>query len=344
MNTNRLFNPLSSNVLASPKANSMLRVSNGGESATRLSLLDNSRTFGNRIRDIVVPLDGSTFAEHAIPLALGIAEQCGSALQLVHAEVPVDLSDTDSALTALKREKKRYLADIVQQLSAKTSAFVSSRTIDGRAVSQTLKEADKINADLIVMATHGRGAIGRFWWGSFAHSLLQQVSIPVILIHGRNAPAVFKPKSVNHVLLPLDGEKTSEKVIDPLLDFNVFPTARHTLLQVVRLEPKYVLSDYALRTEWVPSRRRWIAGMQYLHPLATSLRDHGRRVHTKVLSCDEPVGEVILRCAEQADVDLITIGYRRRSRLSRLLRPSVSEYLFRTSTCPLMFVPAEDRP
>jgi nucleotide-binding universal stress UspA family protein len=343
MNTNRLFNPLSLNALASPKASSMLRASNGRKSAKRRSLLDNPRTFAT-LRSIIVPLDGSTSAEHAIPLALGLAEQYGAALQLVHAVVPVDVPGLDSTFRSLKREKKRYLADIVQLLSAKTSVYVSSRTIDGRAVSQTLHEADKINADLIVMATHGRGAIGRFWWGSFAHSLLQQVSIPVILVRGSSASAIFKPKMITHVLLPLDGEKISEKVIDPLLDLNIFPTARHTLLQVVRLEPKYVVRDYALRTEWVPSRRRWIAGMQYLHPLATSLRDHGRRVHTKVLSSDEPVGDVIRRCAEQTDVDLITIRYRRRAPLSRLLWPSVSEYLFRTSTCPLMFVPAEDRP
>src|SRR5688572_30304013 len=209
MNTSRLFNPLSLDVLASPKASSMLRVSNERKSARRPALSGARQAFGNPIRSIVVPLDGSAFAEHAIPLALGIAEQCGAAVQLVHAVVPVNVPDADSALTALKREKKKYLADVVQQLSAKTSMHVSSRTIDGRAVSQTLHEAGKINADLIVMATHGRGAVGRFWWGSFAHWLLQLVSIPVILVRGSSAPAIFKPKRINHVLLPLDGEKIS---------------------------------------------------------------------------------------------------------------------------------------
>ena len=45
--------------------------------------------------------------------------------------------------------------------------------------------------------------------------------------------------------------------------------------------------------------------MQYLHPLARSLRVDGRHVHTKVVSSDEPFGQVALRCAEQDDVGLI---------------------------------------
>jgi hypothetical protein len=125
------------------------------------------------------------------------------------------------------------------------------------------------------------------------------------------------------------------------VDLGIYPTARHALLHVVPLVPKYVLKGYALHTEWVPSRQNWISGMQYLHPLARSLRVDGRHVHTKVVSSDEPFSQVALRCAEQDDVGLIAIAYRRQCPLARLLWPNTSEYLFRNSSRPIMFLPSQ---
>jgi nucleotide-binding universal stress UspA family protein len=81
--------------------------------------------------------------------------------------------------------------------------------------------------------------------------------------------------------------------------------------------------------------------MQYLHPLARSFRADGRHIHTKVVSSDEPFGQVALRSAEQDDVGLIAIAYRRQRPLARLLSPNTSEYLFRNTSRPIMFVPSE---
>lgn len=346
MNINRLAHRSSFEGLAAAKANSSLRLVNAQSGATRLALADDLRTFGSRIKSILVPLDGSAFAEQAIPLALGIAEQSGAVLHLVHVIVPTEVLDpydalhfVDVSLQSLKFDKNRYLADVAERIAATTSVFVASRVIDGRAVSTSLDEVPGLEADLIVMATHGRGTLGRLCSGSVAHSLLQRISIPLILVRGTEAPVTFSAKTVDHVLLPLDGATVTEKVLEPILDLGIFPTARHSLLRVVPLEPKHEVREYALRTEWAPSRRRWIAGMQYLHPLARSLRVAGRCVHTKVVSSDEPMGQVVLRCAERDDVSLIAVSYRRQWPLARLLWPNSSEYLFRNSARPIMFVP-----
>ena len=112
-------------------------------------------------------------------------------------------------------------------------------------------------------------------------------------------------------------------------------------MHVVPLEPKYVVQDYALRTEWVPSRRRWIRGTQYLHPFARKLQENGRSVHTKVVSSDEPVGQVVLRAADQVEAGLIAVTYRRQWPITRLLWPGCAAYLFQNSTRPLLFVPEE---
>ena len=42
-----------------------------------------------RFRSLLVPLDGSAFGEHALPLALGIARRCGARVRLVHVHAPL---------------------------------------------------------------------------------------------------------------------------------------------------------------------------------------------------------------------------------------------------------------
>jgi nucleotide-binding universal stress UspA family protein len=347
MNTNRLAN-LSFESLAPAKFNSNLRIVNGTSRPVRPSLLHGLQESDSKIKSVLVPLDGSGFAEQAIPLALGIAEQSGAVLHLVHVLVPLDVVDPFdalhfpyAALMTLKLDKHRYLKSVVENISARSAAHVTPRVIEGRAVASSLDELHGLDADLLVMATRGRGTLGRFWTGSVAHSLLQRMSVPVILLRGNNDPVTLNAKTIDHVLLPFDGSEASENALDPILDLGLFTNARHSLLHVVPLAPKYVVRNYALHTEWVPSRRRWIAGMQYLHPLARSLRIDNRSVHTKVVSSDEPFEQVVLRSAEQGDVGLIVVAYRRQRPLARFLWPNTSEYLFRNSSRPIMFVPSE---
>ncbi len=348
MNVNRLTNSASFKSLAPAKANTTLRIMNGPSSAVRPALMDDFHAPDSKIKSVLVPLDGSAFAEQAIPLALGIAEQSGAVLNLVHIIVPAEVLDpydtlyfADASLMSLKRDKHRYLADIADRIAATSSTFVVSRVIDGRAVPPSLNEAPGLDADLVVMATHGRGTLGRFWSGSVAHSLLQRMTVPVILVRGAKDPVTFTAKTVDHVLLPLDGAGESEVVLKPFMDLGIFPSARHTLLHVVPLEPKHLARGYALHTEWAPSRRRWTRGMHHLHPLARSLRVDRCHVHTKVVSSNEPLGQVVLRCADQDDVGLIAFAYRNQWPLARLWWPNSSEYLFRNSSQPILFVPGK---
>jgi nucleotide-binding universal stress UspA family protein len=324
-----------------------MRAENGRSDAVRANLLDRYHTSDSRINSILVPLDGSDFAEQAIPLALGIAEQCDAVLNLVHVIVAAEMLDpydalyfADVSLKSLKRDKHRYLNDVADKIADTSSVVVTSRVMNGLPKSPSLDDVPMLDGDLVVMATHGRGPLGRFWSGSFAHSLLQRMSVPVILVRGTDTPVTFSTKTVDHLLLPFDDTGESEMVLQPFLDLGIFPAARHSLLHVVPLEPKYVVNGYTIRTDWVPSRRRWIAGMQYLHPLARILRANDRIVHTKVISSDEPFGQVLLRTAEKDDVGMIAIAYARQWPLARGLWPNTSEFLFRNSSRPVMFVPA----
>jgi hypothetical protein len=76
-------------------------------------------------RSIMVPLDGSVFSEHALPLALSIAQRSASAVQLVHVHIPAGSLDDVTGLPALDHRidsearefEQEYLTSLAQSLA-----------------------------------------------------------------------------------------------------------------------------------------------------------------------------------------------------------------------------------
>src|SRR5262249_41902997 len=124
-------------------------------------------------RQLLVPLDGSTFAEHALPAALTIARRGGAALHLVTVCPPLTEVYTEGLyigtadlLTDLMQRQQAYLDGVARRLKDHANLTATTAVVQGE-VSDTLCHVvtDK-KIDLVVMATHGRGPMGRFWLGS----------------------------------------------------------------------------------------------------------------------------------------------------------------------------------
>jgi len=143
-------------------------------------------------RSILIPLDGSMFAEHALPIARSIALRTGTVLQLalVHVPIPVryveGVAIFDEALEVRNRERERaYLNEVVNRLMTEPNVSVTSTLLEGKIgkIAETLHDhATVTGVDLMVMTTHGRGGLARFWLGSVTDKLIRQALIPVLLI------------------------------------------------------------------------------------------------------------------------------------------------------------------
>ena len=129
-------------------------------------------------RNILVPLDGSKFAEHALPPALGIAQRAGASVRVALIHTPVtglyggaELA-TDPSLDYLVRDsQKEYLIDVLKRLSSVTPVRVTSTLLEGPIADALHEYAVASQIDLIIMATHARGPFSRFWLGSVADRL-----------------------------------------------------------------------------------------------------------------------------------------------------------------------------
>jgi nucleotide-binding universal stress UspA family protein len=142
---------------------------------------------------VLVPVDGSSHAEEVLDLAESLARGPGGALIV-----------TQIVRTGDERAVGAYYAPRVEQERRAARAYVEairvSRQAAGVAVHGTVRDATDVaseiidlsrveGADLIVMSTHGRGALGRLLYGSVADRVAHAGKTPVLLYRPRAARA-----------------------------------------------------------------------------------------------------------------------------------------------------------
>ncbi|MBX7212858.1 MAG: universal stress protein [Thermoflexales bacterium] len=144
---------------------------------------------------ILVPLDGSEFAELALDAARAVALPCPAEIILMrvagHPVTHFYVEATD--IIALPTDDSvehcaAYLAEKVRALAAEgiTARFQVGQ---GMAADEILRQAELNSVNLIVIATHGRSGFGRWRLGSVADRVTQGSRVPVLLVRRGDPPA-----------------------------------------------------------------------------------------------------------------------------------------------------------
>ncbi len=135
------------------------------------------------LHTIVVPLDQSTLAEHALDTIPQIAEAGSATIHLVHVIEPFDAREphAEHLVDADALNSMRYLEQKAESLRS-LGFDVMVETRRGRPSDQIVEAAAEQNAGLIAMATHGRGGLSRIMFGSNAERVLRQVQVPLLLV------------------------------------------------------------------------------------------------------------------------------------------------------------------
>lgn len=143
-----------------------------------------------KLDTILVPLDGSSLAETALPKAAELAAASGARLLLVRAAEAHTLPGLDPTDAQIKviREAETYLGAVRDRLGAQGLGKVETSVWYGPAAYSVVEAAGLRRADLIVMTTHGRSGLGRLILGSVAESVLRGTRVPILLIRASEAP------------------------------------------------------------------------------------------------------------------------------------------------------------
>ncbi len=218
-------------------------------------------------RSILVPLDGSIFAEHALPLAVSAARCCSATLRLLRVVPPLadyffmppQMNDPlDKELRQLHRDDAQaYLESVVQRLANVVPVICDVLEEEEGVCESICADAVKTGADLIVLSSHGRGAVARFWLGSNADKLIRTAPVPLLLARPPEHPPTADlqhPVSLKHFLIALGGNTKADCVVQAALALGKRCGAEYTLVRVVR--PAYPIALAPPEQPPRPSRRR----------------------------------------------------------------------------------------
>jgi len=138
---------------------------------------------------IVVPTDFSDHSLRAIPYAVSLAEKFNARLKVVFVSEPA-LQVADVAWVGIDErsmsqehleEARRNLERIALE-QVPTDVQVDAEVLSGDAVEAVIAYARDVNADLVVMATHGRSGLSHMLMGSVAEQIVRKAPCPVLTL------------------------------------------------------------------------------------------------------------------------------------------------------------------
>lgn len=285
---------------------------------------------------ILVPLDGSAFAESALPLAFTVSDSCGADVELVTVHEPVPSFAYDEWKSAAEEWSENYLEELKSRASRAGGRIVTT-VLSGRVAEALEERAREVDADLVVMATHGRGALTRAWLGSVADTFLRHAPCPVLISRPEEADGGSPPWEPETILVPLDGSELSESILERAVEFGEPFEARLVLTRIVAY-PVEVASPYLPHTvqmnqEIVEDARK--GAESYLEQRAAPLRERGFTVECEA-RIDNQAGHGIIKVAEEQEVDMIAMSTHGRGGVARAILGSAADKVIRGAHRPVL--------
>lgn len=298
-----------------------------------------------RIQRILVPTNFSSRADAAFALGLHLARRLGAEVVLFHVLTPLE-TDVWSPLYYIPEEKvlrddldaiiTRLLDDVMARHDTDGVPVTRRITRGNLAAPAIVAGAADVEADLVVMGTHGRRGLRRALLGSVADEVVRTADCPVLLAReGATAP---HPEAIERILLPVDMSDDGWAAL-PLADALARACgAQMDLLHVVDVFPTSGLYGlyYAPAAEIMPH----VAAQARtdMQPCLDALAAAGTvaAAHVEI----GPPGDGIVHFAGAHPVDLIVMASHGHTGLTRFMLGGVAEKVTHAAPCPVLVVPA----
>jgi len=126
---------------------------------------------------ILVPTDGSEYADRAVEVALGLARELGTRVVALHV-----LDEKLILPLEVLEEEGRHILEEVRRRGEEIEVPVDEIILFGNPRQDMAKIATKSGADLMIIGTHGRTGVEKLLLGSVAENALKTVKVPVMLV------------------------------------------------------------------------------------------------------------------------------------------------------------------
>lgn len=294
------------------------------------------------VKHIVLPLDGSRLAEAALPAGIGLAGRFGARVTLLHVleRDPPPTIHGDRHLTSVG-EATAYLRGVSSRFADRHVAVESHvhPSPEGDVPVSIAQHVEELNADLVVLCTHGQGGIRGWFSGSIAQRVVRRTTPPTLLVRpsGSNQPE-FQPRTV---MVALDGTVEGEAVLPAALALALAEDASMSLFYAVPTLGT-VPGDKAAAARLTPSATaaalelEQATAVEYVQELANRLERSGVTVQGEVGRGG--AAETLIAASERFPDSVIALATHGRAGFDAIWSGSVGAKVVTKATGPLLLV------
>ena len=145
-------------------------------------------------RNLFVPVDGSALSERAMVASIALAKQLGAAitgfvvepdppLPTVGSQLPNYSKQTEQHIERTDTHAHRVLTHFELKAAEAGVAFTGLHARTDGVDRAIIAQAEESGCDMIVMLTHGRGALGELVFGSHTKNVLARSTLPLLVLH-----------------------------------------------------------------------------------------------------------------------------------------------------------------
>ena len=295
-------------------------------------------------RTIAVTTDLSQASREAFGIAVAVARRLEAHILFLHAEpdedivTPWQVPPSTSEKSRQCRKSHRRLREFLRDLPELAGVSFESCTLPGGTADSICEAVDRFHVQRLVMATHGHAGIQRFLYGSFTARLLQQYTVPVLVV--RSAPltldSTLRAFAPEVILLPSDLSEVNRQACEAAHTWACAFGSRVRVVHVV--DPELSHFELAASVGTDPPE-----GLEDL--CAAAHRKLEELIHNELaglpaeasVRTGEPTIEVALE-AERARADLVILSSRALAARDRGELRSVAEGIIQTAPCPVLIV------
>jgi nucleotide-binding universal stress UspA family protein len=317
---------------------------------------------------ILVPLDGSSRAEQALPVAARLAQATSGTVVLLRVvSLPAEFmfypaADPDVVQSIIDddlEEARNYL-DCLTRVSSLSGVHTETAVIVGQAASTVLWMVGARRIDLIVMCSHGYTGMKRWILRSVAEKVAHHAPVPVLLLREGGPALVGTPPHAEgplRALIPLDGSARAKAALVPAAQLIAAlsapgPGALHLTRVVVLPDAEQI--SHSERAAIVQKAKRYLnATVEHIREgLDASPVAALKLSITWSATIDDDIAAGIIRVAEDGEgtedigvsgsSDMIAMATHGYSGLQRWAMGSITERVLHATRLPLLIVRPPD--
>jgi nucleotide-binding universal stress UspA family protein len=305
---------------------------------------------------VLAPVDGSTRALHAVPWAAKLAGPDGTVILLRVVPPQPDYAESLFSLVGAE-ERVREIQDAwtrtakadmdeAEALLSGSGVTVEQMVAEGEPDEEIVAAAARRGVQMIAMASHGRGAVGRAIFGSVADRVARTAPVPVLILRPPDEDVV-PSVAVSRIVVPLDGSEIAARALPVASELAEHLAAPVHVIRAVDAALSLPMASGVFGAGPVVDAnvtdQIWEEAEAEARSTVTAavsqLQSEGVEASGGIVT-----GSPFFAISEAIEPgDLLTLTSHGRGGVRRWLLGSVAEKLVREAKAPVMLVPAVER-